>query len=277
MHYVFISYARPDYQVAKKMEVEINNQLHSSFNARLIEDRKEGDTTFTEKVIEYFKRCNIFIVLLTKASLENQFMNQEWGYAKCLKEYGQIQILLHITQVFQNKRIESRGFISENMDSIALQCDDDGPKTDEMISQLLKFLIEKESSLRPIFTEKQNKLKRYLNEINNNIDLQLELISKKQNFINELGMSPLKFRYDYALQIIGTGHNFSNEFIEKAVSYVDVVRELNIRKDMMIDWAISRGSLHESSTQDFYNMLRKNVKEFESIKNTVEEEYEIFT
>ena len=147
MHYVFISYAGPDYQIAKKIEVEINNQLHLSFNARLVEDRKEGDTTFTEKVIEYFKLYNIFIVLLTNNSLVNQFVNQEWGYSKCLKEYGQIQILLHITQVFQNKRIESRGFISTNMDFIDLQCDDNCPKTDEMISQLLNFLIEKESSL----------------------------------------------------------------------------------------------------------------------------------
>ncbi len=277
MHCVFISYANPDYQIAKKIEVEINDRLHLSFDARLVEDRKEGDTTFTEKVIEYFKLCNIFIVLLTKDSLNNQFVNQEWGYAKCLKEYGQIQMLLHITQVCQKKRIESSGFISTNMDSIPLQYDDNGHKIDKMISELLDFLREKESSLRPVLTEKQNKLGRYLNEINNNIDLQSELISKKQGFINDLAMNPLKFRYDYALQIIGIGHYFSNEFIEKAVSYVDVLNELNIRKDMVIDWAISRGRFHGPSTQDFYDMLKKNVKGFESIKKIIQEEYRIFT
>ncbi len=277
MHYVFISYATPDYQIAKRIEKEINDRLHSSFNAKLVEDEKRGDTTFTEKVIEYFKLCNVFVVLLTKDSLKNQFVNQEWGYAKCLKEYGQIQMLLHITQVCQKKRIESSGFISTNMDFIDLQWDNNSPKVDKMICELLCFLRDKKSSLRPIFTEKESKLKRYLNEIKDNIDLQSELISKKQDFMNELGMSPLKFKYDYALQIIDTGHYFSNEFIEKAVSYVDVLKELNIRKDMMTDWAICRGRLHKFSTQDFYNMLKKNVKEFESIKNVVEKEYRIFT
>jgi len=121
MHYVFISYAGDDYQVAKKIELDINKCLRSDYNAQLVEDRKEGDTTFTEKVIDYFKICNVFIVVLTNNSLKNQFVNQEWGYAKCLKEFGQIQILLHITQVNPNKlRVESKGFISTNMDFIDL-------------------------------------------------------------------------------------------------------------------------------------------------------------
>jgi len=145
-----------------------------------------------------------------------------------------------------------------------------------MMPELIKFLKEKESILRPIYTEKQSKLKRFLNEINNNITLQLELITKENAFRTSLGINPSKFRYDYALQIIDIGHFFSNEFIEKIVLYVDILKELNIRKDMMIDWAICRASYHKSNVKDFYHMLKGNVKEFESIKEIVQEQCKIF-
>jgi len=278
MHYVFISYAGSDYEIAKKIENGINHQLKSFYNSKLVEDRKEGDTTFTEKVIQYFKQCNVFIVLITDNSLSNQFVNQEWGYAKCLKEFGQIQILLHITQVYSNnKKIESKGFISTNMDFINLRYENNTPQIESMVSQLINFLQEKERYLRPIFTEKQNKLKRFLAEIDKNINLQIELSSKEQNFRKDLAMNSSLFRYDYALQIINIGHFFPNKFIEKTEGYIEILKELNIRKNMMVDWAICRGCFHEYSTQDFYRILNENIKEFELIKQITEQEYEVYT
>lgn len=278
MHYVFISYDSSDYEIAKKIENGINHQLKSFYNSKLVEDRKEGDTTFTEKVIQYFKQCNVFIVLLTDNSLSNQFVNQEWGYAKCLKEFDQIQILLHITQFYSNnKRIESKGFISKNMDFIDLHYENNTPQIEGMVSQLINFLQEKERYLRPIFTEKQNKLKRFLTEIDKNINLQIELSSKKQDFREYLAINPSLFRYDYALQIINIGHLFPNKFIEKTEGYIEILKELNIRKNMMVDWAICRGFSHKDNTQDFYRILNKNIKEFELIKQITEQEYEVYT
>ena len=95
MNDVFLSYAGPDHDIAEELAEAINQKLADTFRIELVEDRKEGDTTFTEKVVRYFRRCNVFLVLLTKESLTNQFVNQEWGYAKCLKELGQIQVILN--------------------------------------------------------------------------------------------------------------------------------------------------------------------------------------
>lgn len=277
MNYIFISYAGDDYKIAKEIEKEINHKFKSILNAKLVEDRKEGDTTFTEKVIDYFKLCNVCIVILTNNSVTNQFVNQEWGYAKCLKEFGQIQVLLHITEIDQNmKRVECKGFISTNMDFIDLKYENEIPRTEEMISEIIELLNSKKDTLRPIYTEKQGKLKRCLDEIERNITLQSELISKENDFRGKLGINPSSFLYDYSLHIIDIGHFFSNDFIERIMSYINILIELNIRKQMMIDWAISRGCYHEGNTSNFYNMLKATVKEFQSIKKFIKKEYKIF-
>jgi hypothetical protein len=74
-NYVFLSYAGANHRIAKSLCDSINSLLSSSFYCELVEDREESDTTFTEKVISYFRKCNTFIVLITKASLDNQFVN----------------------------------------------------------------------------------------------------------------------------------------------------------------------------------------------------------
>ncbi len=95
---IFLSYAGKDKEIAQYMAEEINRQIGANFYCHLVEATREGDTTFTDKIIKYFTTCNVFIVLLTRNSINNQFVNQEWGYAKALKEIGQIQIIQHITE-----------------------------------------------------------------------------------------------------------------------------------------------------------------------------------
>ncbi len=72
MNYVFVSYAGENKKIAVKLANEINTKLKGYFLSELVEDRKEGDTTFTDKVINYFKKCNVFIVIITRESLKNQ-------------------------------------------------------------------------------------------------------------------------------------------------------------------------------------------------------------
>ena len=47
---IFISYAKRDKLIAKELEKEISKTFPDSFKAELVEDRKAGDETFTEKV-----------------------------------------------------------------------------------------------------------------------------------------------------------------------------------------------------------------------------------
>lgn len=275
MNYVFISYAGKDHSIAKELEKKINQQSSESFHAELVEDRKEGDTTFTEKVIRYFKKCNVFIVLITSEALRNQFVNQEWGYAKCLKELGQIQLLLHITEKnHDGKRIESKGFISTNMDSIDLEMNNK-PNIDKMVNDVINFLKNKEQEIIPILPEVQQKLKRFSTEIAKNIKLKNDLIENEEPFRESLSMNPSRFQIDYALQILQIGHLFPISFIKTIESYVEGIKELNIWKELARDWAICRGHYHKSNTSRFYKLLRSD-QIFDKMRQEVGRECEIY-
>lgn len=277
-NYVFISYVGKNHSIAKKLEEKINLQLSESFHAELVEDRKEGDTTFTEKVIGYFKKCNLFIVLITTEALTNQFVNQEWGYAKCLKELGQIQLLLHITKrSYRGKRIESKGFISKNMDFIDLEMNiQNKPNINKMANDVINFLKNEEQKLIPILPEVQQKLKRFSTEIKKNIDLKNELIGNEDLFRERLSMNPSRFQIDYALQILQIGSLFPIDFIKMIESYVEKIKELNVWKELARDWAICRGQYHKSNTSKFYELLRESDQISDKIRQEVESQYEIY-
>ena len=272
VNYVFISYAGENHSIAKKLEEEINRQLSNSFHAVLVEG-KEGDTTYTENVIGYFKKCNIFIVLITTEALTNQFVNQEWGYAKCLREHGQIQVLYHVTQKnHDGKKIDSKGFISTNMYSIDLEMDSQNkPNIDKMVNEVINRLKNKEQELFPILPEVEQKLKRFSTEIKKNIDLKNELIGNENLFRKRLSMNPSRFQIDYALQILQIGSRFPIDFIGMIESYVEKIKELNIWKELARDWAICRGRYHDSNTGKFYELLRKSDQTFDEMRQKVGE------
>lgn len=274
MHYIFISYAGENHLIAKKFEEAINTQLSKDFCAELVEDRKEGDTTFTEKIIKYFKKCNIFIVLLTKEALQNQFVNQEWGYAKCLKEFGQIQILLHIIEKnLFGKRIKSAGFISTNMDFIDINKKINGKyKYKETIREIISFLESKEDDLIPIFPESLEKLNRFLKEIDKNIALKTELIENENSYRTKLYMNPINFHFDYALQILQVGHLFPKIIAEMIELYINKIKEINVWKGIAIDWAISRGEHHELNTNKFYKILTKSNEIFNDMRQLTKDQ-----
>ncbi|VUT27800.1 MAG: hypothetical protein SYNGOMJ08_00351 [Candidatus Syntrophoarchaeum sp. GoM_oil] len=277
MNYVFISYAGKNHSIAKKLEEKINLLLSEFFHAELVEDRQEGDTTFTENVIKYFKKCSVFIVLITREALCNQFVNQEWGYAKCLKELGQIQLLLHITEKkHHEERIESKGFISTNMFFIDLEMNSQNePNINKMVEDVIHFLESKSKELIPIVPEVQQKLKRFSTEIEKNINLKNDLIENERSFRESLSMNPSRFQIDYALQILQIGYLFQISFIKTIESYVEGIEELNIWKELARDWAICRGRHHESNTSRFYELLRSD-QIFDKMRQEVGRECEIY-
>jgi hypothetical protein len=277
MNYVFISYAGKDYLIAKELEKKINLLPSEFFHAELVEDRKEGDTTFTENVIKYFKKCSVFIVLITREALCNQFVNQEWGYAKCLKELGQIQLLLHITEKnHHGERIDSKGFISTNMFFIDLEMNSQNkPNINKMVNDVINFLKNKEQEIIPILPEVQQKLKRFSTEIEKNIKLKNDLIENEESFRKSLSMNPSQFQIDYALQILQIGHLFPISFIKTIESYVEGIKELNIWKELARDWAICRGQYHKSNTSRFYELLRSN-QNFDKMRQEVGRECKIY-
>lgn len=273
MNHIFISYAGDNYNIAKELEKSVNSQISSSFSAELVEERREGDTTFTEKVIKYFRKCNVFIVIITEEALKNQFVNQEWGYAKCLKEFGQIQVLLHILEKNKSgERIKSNGFISTNMDYIEVNKE----KCEVMIMEVINFLKIKEGELIPIIPETIQKLNRASIELDKNIELRKELIESEPSFRTSLSMNPKSFHYDYALQILQVGYLFPINFSEKIELYVDKIKEINIWKGLARDWAICRGNFHEDNTNKFYEILNGCEEIFNRIKQATLAQKKIF-
>lgn len=290
---IFISYAGEDKAMAKYISDEVNKQIGYSFFCQLVEDRKEGDTTFTENIVKYFRDCNIFIVLLTRNSIINQFVNQEWGYAKALKELGQIQLIQHIVErnlnvivkdVDKSKenfisyggdgRLISEGFIATNMMLIDLEIKDDIYNIEECTSEIISLLKERESTLIPIATERQQKLMRFINENDHNIEIVTNLINSKDDFRLKGNLAPDQISYDYALQIISIGHSFNNEFINFLEDYIMRCKKMNAWKDLQMQWIISRKGLHEGNVKryfllldDFYEISQKMRNELIKLKD----------
>jgi hypothetical protein len=269
---VFISYAADDKSLAKELEMQINDKLSDAFRAELVEDLKEGDVTFTEKVIDYFRICNIFIGIISPKSQHHIWVNQEIGYAKCLKEQlGQIQLLIYVIEknIFET---DIHGFISPNMKPIFMELDASGnPNTDEIVSMIFCLLKSKEDKLIPILPERQNKLRRFSNELNGNLALNNKLINEKNDFLTRLSMEPNPFEINYALQIVDQGHLFDMDFINKIEKYIGLINELNIWKRLAIDWAICRGKYHEDNTEKLYKLLDDSGKPLEDLVNETEQ------
>lgn len=267
MNGIFLSYAGEDREIAQYIAGEIKSKLEVNFFCHLVEARREGDTTFTDKIIKYFKLCNVFLVLLTRHSIKNQFVNQEWGYAKALKEMGQIQIIQHITEKCaenanrsekdydEYNRIISKGFISQNMEFIDLELIDNSYNIEDCTSSIISFLMEKQSILRPIFTERQQKLKRFINENSNNCSIALDLVASKDELARKGSLNPDQFSYDYALQIIQIGHLFPIDFIDSLETYIIECKRLNAWKDLQMQWIVSRAGLNEGNVKFYFYLL----------------------
>ena len=265
MNGIFLSYAGEE---LKYMVDEINSKLGANFFSHLVESRREGDTTFTDKIIKYFKLCNVFLVLLTRNSIKNQFVNQEWGYAKALKEIGQIQIIQHITEKCtknanhslgidydEYNRITSNGFISQNMEFIDLELNDNSYNIKDCTYSIISFLMEKQTILRPIATERQQKLKRFINENSNNCSIALDLVASKNELEHKGSLNPDQFSYDYALQIIQVGHLFPIDFIDSLETYIIECKRLNASKDLQMQWILSRAGLNGANVKFYFYLL----------------------
>jgi hypothetical protein len=210
----------------------------------------------------------VFLVLLTRNSIKNQFVNQEWGYAKALKEIGQIQIIQHITEKCAEQtncsdevtydeysRIISKGFISQNMEFIDLELENNSYNIRNCTSNVISFLMGKQDILRPIATERQQKLKRFINENNNNISISLNLIDSKDALRQRGSLDPDQVSYDYALQIIQVGHLFPIDFINSLETYITNCKRLNAWKDLQMQWILLRNQLHGGNINRYFDLL----------------------
>lgn len=109
---VFISYSAEDTykkDILKK-KFEENNQT----TPLVVEDFKQPAKDLSEKIKEFMKKSDVFVVLLTEKSMYNQWVNQEIGFAFSHYLSGKKSKIIPVVE----KRIlhKLKGFIHSNID-----------------------------------------------------------------------------------------------------------------------------------------------------------------
>jgi hypothetical protein len=100
---VFISFNEAD---RKRMEI-LRNRINKSelIEALVVEDEREGNVLLTEMVKKSMDESNFLIVILSDKSINEQWVNQEIGYAMSREK-------MEVLPVVQNSVIkELKGFI----------------------------------------------------------------------------------------------------------------------------------------------------------------------
>ena len=83
-HYnLFISYSSEDQNIIDFIESELNN--HAQFQPLIIAKNREPLKPLSEKVIKGLTDAEVVIPVLTKRSINTQWINQEIGYATAIK------------------------------------------------------------------------------------------------------------------------------------------------------------------------------------------------
>ena len=77
---VFISYSEIDRRKKDILVKEIDKWMN--LKHIVIADKRQTNLYLSEKVIRGFSLAHYVIVILTKNSIQNQWVNQEIGYAK---------------------------------------------------------------------------------------------------------------------------------------------------------------------------------------------------
>jgi hypothetical protein len=68
------------------------------------------------------------------------------------------------------------------------------------------------------------------------------------------------YKYNYALHLLQIGHLFPRSFSEQLEQYIHELQTINVFKDVILHWAISRGQYHEGGVNDFFKVHLPKVR-----------------
>jgi hypothetical protein len=106
-HLVFISHSYKDLKLAQAIKMYIDSL--ENFQAELIMEQKDPMKLLTQKVENGLERCTFIIPILTENSINNQWVNQEIGFARALKK--------HFIPIIQRTILSDlKGFINQSFD-----------------------------------------------------------------------------------------------------------------------------------------------------------------
>lgn len=157
------------------------------------------------------------------------------------------------------------------MEFIDLNIEKGQIRLEGMAKDMIFFLREKQPVLRPILTEIQQKLIRFNNENDLNITIIDDLVNFKDDLLSRGSLNPNQFSYDCALQIISIGHLLDQNFITNVENYIKVGKELNVWKNIQVEWVISRGGLNQGNTERYFSVLEETSQICRNMKKDLKE------
>ena len=111
MRKIFISFSENDREKVSILENRLKSSEYLTY--LIVADNYDNSSLISEKIISALESCQYIIPILTKNSLNNQWVNQEIGYAKCLK-----QNIKFFTLIQDDVIGMSKGFIHKEMTSL---------------------------------------------------------------------------------------------------------------------------------------------------------------
>lgn len=94
---LFISYCSEDLPFVDRLVSAIQQRL-PDVEPLVVAYQKEPGAEFQDKVCSLMDKCKLFLTLLTRNSMHNQWVNQEIGYAQALHRRGIIQTIIPVVQ-----------------------------------------------------------------------------------------------------------------------------------------------------------------------------------
>jgi len=133
---IFISYSDKDKKKLRAVEKIIaDNKEH--LNAIIVADRRQALNSLTEKVKTGIFECNYLIPIITKQSIDSQWLNQEIGFA--------IAVQKKIFPIVEDKIVPLlKGFINKEMDlSYTFPGNKNNPRSETLkFNKVAKLLID---------------------------------------------------------------------------------------------------------------------------------------
>lgn len=144
---LFVSYCSDDLPFIDRLVTAIVQSL-LDVEPVVVAYEKEPGAEFQDKVCSLMDKCKLFLALLTRNSIHNQWVNQEIGYAKALHRRGIIQAIIPVVERTHNQRHTSQlvslnGFIHKDIES-ALYIEGEWDTSINSVIEYLGKVLEKD-------------------------------------------------------------------------------------------------------------------------------------
>jgi hypothetical protein len=151
-HKLFLSFSADNRPFVDELIRMLREQFAGRIDPRIVEFEHDPGQEFGHKVARTLRDCTWFLVLLTKESVHSQWVNQEIGYAECLRRIGKITTFIPIVEREQDAVsrqrtvIDTKGFVHRAHDSVPyIARRDEWPECLQTLERYIRAEIDKES------------------------------------------------------------------------------------------------------------------------------------